>query len=248
MRSLPFASLSVVAFASIVLGACSSSSGSAPNGSVPENGDCNTTAECATVAGKQLTCTCAPTGTDTHAQCVASLTAGASCESSSSFQAPCATGLYCAIGAVSGSGTPVATCIAYATSGQDCSGVLCADGLACGDNHTCGPQKAIGGSCTQDRDCAGDALCSALTCAAPPALGQSCFGFTPPPGDTTGTKNPCASGANCVNGTCATAKANGATCASSQECTSELCVMTSAGNGTCQSEMMGAGTEQLCVR
>jgi hypothetical protein len=234
-----------LSFIAFVLAACSSSSGGG-NGSVPLNGDCNEDSDCAPVAGQQIQCLCSPTGTDTHAQCIALLQAGASCASSSNFQTPCASGLYCEALA----GATGVSCAAYAQSGQSCATTLCAIGLACDPStRLCGPQFAIGAACTTDNDCAGTAVCStSFVCAAPAATGQSCFGFTPAPGDTSGQKNPCASGANCVNGTCTPAVADGGACTSSDQCASGVCSLTGSGAGTCQSAASASGGEQLCFR
>jgi hypothetical protein len=244
MRTL--LALHSIAFALVLVAACSSSGGGA-NGTVPLNGNCNQDSDCAPVAGQQIQCLCSPTGTDQNAQCIALLQAGASCESASPFQTPCASGLYCGLSAA---GTGTAVCVAYAESGQSCATVSCDVGLACQPNtQTCGAQFAIGASCTADNDCAGTALCSDLVCTAPSAIGQSCFGFTPAPGDTSGEKNPCVAGANCVAGTCAQAVANGGACTTSEQCASGLCEVPSSGPpGTCQSISSGGDSVQLCAR
>jgi hypothetical protein len=225
--------------------ACSSSGGGGASGGVPLNGDCNEDSDCAAVAGQQIQCLCSPTGTDTHAQCLALLTAGASCESTSNFQTPCASGLYCGLTG----GTATAVCAAYAERGQSCATASCDAGLACETTtQTCGDPFPIGTSCVSDNDCAGTAVCANFVCAAPAAIGQTCFGFTPAPGDTSGEKDPCVAGANCVSGTCAQAVADGGACNNSEQCTSGLCMLNGSGAGTCGSTSSGGGGEQLCAR
>jgi len=243
MRTL--VALPSIAVALAVVAACSSSGGG--SGNVPLNGNCNEDSDCAPVAGQQIQCLCSPTGTDQNEQCIALLQVGVSCESTSDFQTPCASGLYCGLNL---GGTNTAVCMAYAESGQSCATASCDVGLACQPGtQICGAPFAIGAACGTDNDCAGTATCStSLVCAAPAALGQPCFGFTPTPGDTTGEKNPCVSGANCVNGTCAAAVADGGACTNSEQCASGLCMVPSSGAGTCASASSESGGVQLCYR
>ncbi len=244
----PLASVPLLPFLALVFAAsaaCTSSTASPSPGSVAENGDCNADADCAKVAGKELTCICAPSG-GAHAQCTASLAAGASCFTSSQFQTPCATGFYCEA-TVTPNATTGAVCTAYLARGADCSSGVCGSGLACGTDHTCGDLLAIGSACLQDRECVTSAVCASFVCAAPAAVGQSCFGSTPSASDTSGARNPCVSGAACVSGTCAVPKANGASCNLSDECASQLCVHNAAA-GTCAAESGSSGSEQLCAR
>jgi hypothetical protein len=248
MVARPSRMRTLLAFPSIALAlvlACSSSGGG--SGNVPLNGNCNQDSDCAPVAGQQIQCLCSPTGTDTNAQCIALLQAGASCESTSPFQTPCASGLYCG---VNPGGLNTAVCVAYAEGGQSCATASCDVGLACQPGtQICGAQFAIGVACTTDNDCAGTAVCStSFVCAAPAAIGQACFGFTPAPGDTSGEKNPCVAGANCVNSTCVTAVANGGACTDSTQCASGICDVTSSGAGTCGAAPSDSGGVQLCFR
>jgi hypothetical protein len=226
-----------------LLFACSSSTSNSAPGSVAENGDCNADSECATVAGKELACLCAPNG-GSHAQCTALVAEGASCAATSAFQVPCDSGTYC-----SGDSSASAKCVRYAARGESCTARKCAAGLACGDDKTCGDPRPVGSKCVSDNDCALDTVCgSSFKCAAPAAIGESCFGFTPSPDDKSGRRNPCVAGAGCLGGKCATLKADGAACDFSDECASALCMHTSAAAGTCSAASGDTHTVKLCAR
>lgn len=126
------------------------------------------------------------------------------------------------------------TCEALGDVGADCArDEECAAGLVCAG--TCRRPVGAGEECDHhERPCASDALCASETRDGPDVcqplgrMGDACSTTCPGSRCTGG----CVEGLTCIDATCVTPKANGASCAYHEDCASRTCV-----GGACASAL-----------